>query len=179
MTAKKALVTYSSKTGNTRKLAAAIYQRFSANGIEARIAPVEEAPQPQEGEVIFAGYWVDKGTADQKFLDYIAGLKGRKIGLFGTLGAYPDSEHARDCAEKLEALVRENNVCLGTFLCQGKIDPALSEMFKKFPPGHPHFMDAERIKRHEDAAKHPDAADLEAAAESCAAMLERAFEGGP
>ncbi|MDR1586200.1 MAG: flavodoxin family protein, partial [Treponema sp.] len=115
--------------------------------------------------------WVDRGGADKKALRYLKSLKGKKIGLFGTLGAYPDSDHAKNTARKVENLVSKHNTCLGAFLCQGKIDPKLTEMFKKLPLGLVHGMTPERIKRHEEAAKHPDDKDLEAAVEACAKML--------
>ncbi|MDR0551761.1 MAG: flavodoxin family protein, partial [Spirochaetaceae bacterium] len=120
------------------------------------------------------GFWVDKGTADKKALKYLKSLSGQRIGLFGTLGAYPDSEHAKDCAHKVEDIVAAKNTCLGSFLCQGKIDPKLTEMFSKIPKGLPHHMDEERRKRHEEAAKHPDGADIARAVEACAAMVSKA-----
>lgn len=35
-------------------------------------------------------------------------VKNKKIGLFGTLGAYPDSDHAKQCMKKAKALVQGN-----------------------------------------------------------------------
>jgi flavodoxin len=163
---------YSSKTGNTRKLAEGIHRGLEARGIEAAIAPVEDAPQAAAW--VLAGYWVDRGTADKKALKYLKSLKGARVGLFGTLGAYPDSQHAADTARKVEALVGKKNRCLGTFLCQGKIDPKIIEFFKKLPLGHPHGMNEERIKRHAEAAKHPNDDDIAAALEVCVKMLEAA-----
>ncbi|MDR3335353.1 MAG: flavodoxin family protein [Treponema sp.] len=166
----KVLLVYSSKTGNTRKVAEGIAQGL---GEVARIIPIEDVPD-EGAPVMLLGFWVDKGTADAKSLAYIRKLEGRKVGLFGTLGAYADSEHARETAETMKALVSEKNTCLGCFLCQGKIDLALTEQFKQLPPGHPHAMDEERMKRHLEAAKHPDQADIEAALAACKAMLEAA-----
>ena len=171
MAAEKVLIVYSSKTGNTRKVAEGICEGFRAAGHVVRIAPVEENPAPEAGETVFVGFWADKGSGDKKARKYLKGLKGLKAGLFGTLGAYPDSQHAQDTAEKMKALAAANNVCLGCFLCQGKIDPKLTEMFKKLPKIHPHSMNEERQKRHEEAAKHPNEADLAAAVEACTTML--------
>jgi flavodoxin len=168
-----ALVVYSSKTGNTRKVAEGIVRRLIARGYAARIAPVEDTPRPAGGEAVLLGFWVDKGSADKKALTYLKSLTGRQIGLFGTLGAYPDSDHAKKSAQTVEELAAKKNTCLGSFMCQGKIDPKLTEMFKKIPAGLPHSMDEERRKRHEEAAKHPDDADIEAAVAACAAMLEK------
>jgi hypothetical protein len=59
-------------------------------------------------------------------------------------------------------------------LCQGKIDPALTEQFKSLPPNHPHAMSDERMKRHLETAKHPDQADIERALAACKTMLANA-----
>jgi flavodoxin len=170
--AESGLIEYSSMTGNSRKLAEGIRRGLAEGGIPARIAAVEEKPGAEDAPWALIGFWADRGNADQKALEYIRSLEGRKIGLFGTLGADPGSNHARELAKKTEALAAEKNICLGSFLCQGKIDPALTEQFKKFPPDHPHAMNEERRKRHEEAAKHPDEADIAAAVRACRKMLE-------
>ncbi|MDR2159967.1 MAG: flavodoxin family protein, partial [Treponema sp.] len=143
----------------------------------ARIAPVEENPGAHDAAWVLLGFWVDRGTADRKARRYLKGLSGQKVGLFGTLGAYPDSNHAKDCAEKVRELAGKENTCLGCFLCQGKIDPKLTELFSKIPKGLPHSMDEERRKRHEEAAKHPDGEDIAAAAAACAGMIGAALRG--
>jgi flavodoxin len=177
---KTGLIVYSSKTGNTRKLAEGIHRVLENSGFPARIAAVEEKPESGGAPWILAGFWADRGQADEKALGYIRSLENRRVGLFGTLGAYPDSEHARDLAKKTEALTAEKNTCLGSFLCQGKIDPALLERFKSLPPDNPHAMTEERRKRHEEAAKHPNDGDIVAAAEACMEMLRGAgFEPAP
>lgn len=167
-------IVYSSKTGNTKKLAEGIHRGLLEGGVQARLAAVEEKPDAADASWLLIGFWADKGKADQKTLEYLGGLEGRRIGLFGTLGADPGSNHARDLAKKTEALAAEKNTCLGSFLCQGKIDPALTGQFKKLPPDHPHAMNEERRKRHEEAAKHPDEADIAAALAACRTMI-----GGP
>ena len=55
-------------------------------------------------------------------------LKNKKVGTFGTLGAYPDSEHAQKCVEKIsEALKANGNTVVAEFICQGAIDPKIIE----------------------------------------------------
>ncbi len=110
------------------------------------------------------------------------------MGLFGTLGAYPDSEHADHCRKQATALVKDNRVhgvtalvkdnhVHGVFLCQGKVDPELikkmAEMFKDFPD-NPHAMTPERQARLAEAAKHPDEADLINAQKAILEMINKA-----
>lgn len=156
----RTLIVYSSLTGNTRKVAEAIYEGF---GSEAALFPVETAPSPAEYDLVAVGFWVDRGTADKKAQDYLKTIKGKQVALFATLGAYPDSEHAASSLKNAAALLEADNQLVGTFICQGKVDPRLIEKFKDLPPGHPHSLSPERLERHKEAAKHPDAKDLQAA----------------
>ncbi|MDR1957098.1 MAG: flavodoxin family protein [Treponema sp.] len=172
------LIVYSSKTGNTRNLAEAIHRGFAEAGISAQLAPVEENPDPLGAAWILLGFWADRGRGDAKALDYLKGLSGFRLGLFGTLGAYPDSAHAKGLAQTMQALVAEKNTPLGCFLCQGKIDPALTERFKSLPADHPHGMNEERMQRHREAAKHPDDADRAAAIAACTAMIAASSGAG-
>ncbi|MFK5952748.1 MAG: flavodoxin family protein [Desulfobacterium sp.] len=156
----KTMVVYSSKTGNTKMVAQAIHEILPH---PSEIYPVETAPSPDGYDFIVLGFWVDRGTADGKSRDYFKKIKGEKIAVFGTLGAYPDSKHAQKCLEKVRTLT-EGNECLGEFICQGKVDPALIEMMATKMKDDPHHaMTPERQARLVEAAKHPDKADLESA----------------
>jgi flavodoxin len=172
------LIVYSSKTGNTRKLAEGIHRGLTEALGAVRIAAVEENPDPAGADWILAGFWADRGNADQKALQYLKSLEGRRIGLFGTLGAYPDSDHARDISKKVRDLAGEKNTVLGCFLCQGKIDPALTGRFKNLPADNPHAMTPERMERHLEAAKHPDEKDIEAAVAVCLSMIKNVLPEG-
>lgn len=154
----KSLIVYSSLTGNTKQVAEAIAAVF---GDTAELVRVEDAPTAAEDyDFVAVGFWVDKGTADAKAREYISSLHAKKVALFGTLGAYPDSEHAANSMNNAAALLATDNELVGTFICQGKIDPRLIERFKDLPADHPHAMTPERSARHQAASTHPDAEDL-------------------
>lgn len=155
----KTLLIYSSKTGNTKKVAEAIGEALQVTPV-----PVEENPSPDAFELIVAGYWVDRGTADRKMKAYLGKISGKKVALFATLGAEPDSDHAAKCLENGAALLGAGSEVVGKFICQGKVAPEMVDMMKKmFPAGHPHAMTPERLARIERAASHPDKEDLLAA----------------
>lgn len=155
------MVVYSSKTGNTKKIAEAIYEILPE---PAAIFPVESAPAPDDYDFIAMGFWVDKGTADQAAMNYMKSIKGKKIGLFMTLGAYPDSEHAAGSMANAKEYVADNEI-LGDFICQGKVDPRLVSWMEKNQGDHPHAMNPERKARLEEAAKHPNEQDCRKAQE--------------
>jgi flavodoxin len=162
------LVVYSSRTGNTRMIAEAIHEIMPAGAV---LAPVESAPDPAGYEFIALGFWVDKGAPDEAMLSYMDKVRGCSVGLFGTLGAWPDSPHAAESMEKAVARMEGNRV-LGTFLCQGKVDPDLLAAMAKMTD-NPHPMTAERKARLEEAAKHPDENDRAAARETFAGILRK------
>lgn len=156
----KTMIVYSSLTGNTKKVAEAINEVFDG---EASLFPVEAAPAAEAYDLVAVGFWVDKGTADRKTQEYLKTIHGKKVALFATLGAYPDSEHAAQSLTNAAAFLSEGNQLAGKFICQGKIDPRLIEQLKQMPENHPHTMTPERLERYREAAKHPDDKDLQAA----------------
>lgn len=158
----KTLIVYSSKTGNTKKVAEGILEVLPKDTV---IASVEEDVDPSEFDVVLVGFWVDRGIADAKAKKYIEKIKGKKVGIFGTLGAYPESEHGKQSIINTKELLEPQNEVIAEFLCQGKIDPKLIEMFESLPLDHPHGMTEERRKRHKDASSHPDEHDIKKAQE--------------
>lgn len=159
----KVLVTYSSKTGNTKKLAEGIYTGLGE--MEKEILPMSEVKSLDSYDVVLAGYWVDKGGANQEAAQFLETIEGKKVGVFATLAFWPDSEHGFGAIKAGEDLVKEKNHVIGKFICQGKIDSRILEMFKKMPKDNPHYPTPEKHKRHLISANHPSAADIACAAE--------------
>jgi len=151
----KILVTYSSKTGNTQRIAEAIHPLLPG----ADLYPVAQAPAAENYDLIFAGFWVDKGTADEQAARYLSRIEAKPVALFATLGAYPDSDHAQESLDNAAALIPSGRV-VDRFICQGAIDPKLIAWMKQLPPEHPHAPDEARVKRWSDAETHPDQEDL-------------------
>lgn len=159
----KTLITYSSKTGNTKMIAEAILEVLPK---DTKIALIEEDIDPNKFEIILIGFWVDKTLADEKIRNYTKRVKGKKIGIFATLGEYPDTQHAKDALKGMRDLLEVENEVIKEFICQGKIDSKITEYFETLPPTHPMYMTAERRKKHEDASTHPDKDDIKNAQEA-------------
>lgn len=152
----RVLTVYSSVTGNTRRVAEAIAAETPGQGL----CPVDEAPEPADYDVLLLGFWVRRGQPDPRMLRYMERVYGKELVLFGTLGAWPDSDHALRCAAAAADMMHgRGNSVRGVFLCQGRVNPKILEkasdsLRQKHPPTE------ERRLRHLEAAKHPDARDL-------------------
>lgn len=158
----KILVTYSSLTGNTKKLAEGIY-----NGIgdyEKDILPMKDVKSLDEYDTVIAGYWVDKGGANKEAAEFLKTIKGKKVGIFATLAFWPDSDHGAKSIKAGADLVSENNHVIGRFICQGKISESILKKFESLPEDNPHYITPEKKKRHKISASHPSQLDIDYAA---------------
>ncbi len=166
----KILVTYSSKTGNTKAVAEAIAEEVA----EADLIPMRDNPSCADYDCIICGYWVDKGIPNAEAKTFIESLENKKVVLFGTLGAYPDGEHAQKCKDKaVELLDGKGNTLLGSWICMGKVDPKLLEMMAaKYGDAHP--QTDERKARIEEGNKHPNEEDFVNAKAFVRECLEKA-----
>ena len=88
-------VVYASRTGNTQKVAAKIFETLP--GTSKDIQKVEEAGK--EADVYFVGFWNDKGTCSGSIMDYLSDLHGRKVALFGTCGMGGSKEYFEQVAQ--------------------------------------------------------------------------------
>lgn len=167
----RCLVVYSTRTGNTKMIAEAIADVMPAGSV---LAPVETAPQPDSFDLICLGFWVDKGAPDGNMETYMKKVVGKQVGLFGTLGAWPDSDHARDCIERAKAMLPGNTI-LGAFLSQGRINPKILFAMKKMREAQKlHPMTEERKARIKEAEKHPNAEDCADARKCFSAVVKQA-----
>ncbi len=172
----KSAVVYSTLTGNTRKVAEAVLKSMP-EGTE--IHDVASAPDPNGYDFIAMGFWVDKGHPDDKAMAYMKRIEGKKAFTFFTLGAKPASAHAYRCAYLAHTYYGSGTEEIGSFFCQGAIDPKLIEAMRKMPAGGPHSATPETEARWAEAAKHPDAADLAAAEEAAKAARQIALGEDP
>lgn len=145
----KALVVYSSQSGNTKKLAETIYNELSG---EKRIVSVADAPVPVEDEMVFVGFWLQAGKPDPKSAEYLSKVGNARLFLFATHGAAADSKHAKDALDHAKSLAPSAEIA-GTFSCQGEVNPKVLEKVSQKTPPPPWVGDAD------SAVGHPNAAD--------------------
>ncbi len=128
----KVLITYSSRTGNTKKVCDAAYDEIKGLA-EVDYLTVKEVQSIEEYDVVVVGFWVDKGTANKEAKKFIEKIRGKKVALLGTLGAPPDSFHGDKCRKNVKELVDSSNEYLGVVLARGLVDPKLTKMIKFLP----------------------------------------------
>ena len=167
------LVVFSTSTGNTKKIADAIFSALKDK--DKKITDVNEINtiNINEFERIIIGGWIDKGEIDEKAKEFVTKLKNKKLGLFVTMGGNPETDRAKKCVQKVRELLKKNgNIVEKTFVCQGAIDPNLINKFREMTKQGivgPFAVTPEREARWVEAAKHPDEKDIENA--------KRIFEG--
>lgn len=157
----KTLVVYSSRTGNTEKVARAI---AAVLGPECVLSRAEDAPPPDKFDFIAFGFGVYRGWPDGELRSYMRRAQPRYAGIFLTLGAWPDSEHAQTCLARAEGMLSASKI-LVSFACHGAFSPDMVARMKSRPKGSVHGWNEERAARVAAAATHPDAADITRAQE--------------
>ena len=148
----KILVTFFTQTGNTEKVARAIYQ---ALGAKKELLSVNEVKNPDGYDIIFCGFPVHAHSVPLPVQNFIKSIpSGKKLALFVTHGSLRGGELATTAIEHAISLASKLKV-RGTFGCRGKVDPKIIEALLKKPE---HRAWAETAK---SAASHPDESDLE------------------
>ncbi len=146
---------------------------------EAVFLPVREAPSAESFDFVAIGFWAHRGGPDPAAARYMETVRGRDVAFFGTLAAYPDSDHAHGVVARAKALLAGNRV-LGSFLCQGKLTPErLARRLKGEEADERHPFTEERRARLLEAARHPDARDLALAGEAFRNFWSRHLADNP
>ena len=168
----KAIVIYSSRTGNTKLVAEAVASALPAG---TPCVSVKEVPADLASyDVVFMGFWADQGNADKAAQVVLKEITNEKVALFCTLGVPPVSPHAQETIEAAAKLLPNGQTPVGTFKCQGKVDPKVIEMmYKMFPPGSAHGQSPERDALHKAAETHPDEQDFANAKEFTKSVLAK------
>ncbi len=129
---KKVLITYSSKTGNTKKLVTEAVALLG-EGYDIDIKTIKETGDYDEYDLIVPAFWIDKGTANKEAKKFIEKIRNKNVGFLATLGASPDSEHGEKVKKNVPMLSHESNNYMGFVLARGKVDPKLTARLKFLP----------------------------------------------
>lgn len=121
----KVLVTYMSKTGNTRKVAEAIFQEIND---EKEIKPIDEVKSIEGYDLAFLGFPIRQMGPDKKTAKLLKKhcINGRNVILFITHAAPEDSPDLPPMLDKFRQAAQGANI-IDMFDCQGE----LSKMTKR------------------------------------------------
>lgn len=148
----KILVTYLSQTGNTKKIAEAIFEDLEG---DKTIKPMDEVQKIEGYSLIFIGFPVHSHSVPYKVESFLQKIpQGEKIALFSTHGSLPGGRLATEALEHAAVIASKAKV-LGTFSCRGKVSMAALEILSKSPE---HKTWTEMAP---SSQTHPDEADLE------------------
>ena len=149
----KVLVTYYSETGNTEKVAQAIYEGIEK--AEKHLLPVQEATDIGAHDLIFCGFPVHASSVPGKAQPFLKSIpEGKMVAIFATHGSLRGGQLATTAFDYAVSLASGAKV-IGTFGCRGKVKSSLLEQLMKRPE---HKAWAEEAR---SAASHPDDADVE------------------
>lgn len=170
----KSLVIYSSRTGNTKKIAEAAAGALA----DADLFAVHDMPEDLAAYgLVFIGFWAFRRGADMESRAALGRLHGKKVALLATAGAYPTSEAAQKYLANSAALLAEDNEYLGGFLSQGRVH-SFHESRRSPHAEEVHPLTEERRIRLEEAEKHPNEEDCAAAAAFAREMEKKALGAG-
>jgi flavodoxin I len=149
------LITYSSQTGNTRRLAEVVYDHLKA---EKKMVGIEDAPSPEGYDLVVVGFWLMAGKPDPNASKYLSNCSSStRLFLLATHGAASDSDHVKNAFSHAAGLT-DNAQVVGVFSCQGEVNPQVLEKVrqKEEPPvwlsdangavGHPNETDLAALR---------------------------------
>jgi flavodoxin I len=158
----KILIAYLSQTGNTEKIAKAIYEETSlAHEVETKKLEEVSAENLSGYDLLFIGSPIHAGNlagAAKDFLNRLQVPFGKKLAGFVTHSgaAYPEQILSK-FTEPFKGACEKNALeYLGCFNCQGFLTPAIHDMVKKAQ----NLTDEQWAERVKEMTGHPDTEDL-------------------
>jgi len=162
----KALVAYYSNTGNTEKLARAIYEGIEQ--VEKEILHIKEVKEVEDSDIIFCGFPVQSHSVPGKAEAFIKSIpEGKKLAFFATHGSLRGGQLAIQAFHYALSLTPKGTV-LGTFGCRGKVKPSIIDALMKKAEHRSWAIEAQ------GAVGHPDESDFEDAKAWAKEMIAKA-----
>ena len=162
----KVLITYFSETGNTEKLARAIY-----DGVEQQAAkdilPIQDVKGVDEYDLVFCGFPVHASSVPGPAESFIKNIPdGKNLAFFATHGSLRGGPLAIVAFHYSISLVPHAHI-VGTFGCRGVVKQDIIDALMQSPEHKRWALEAQ------SAVGHPDEADLEDAKEFAGLMIAK------
>lgn len=154
-------IVFSSRTGNTRRLAEAVRAALPAG--ECLYFGPPSAAALAAGR-LYIGFWTDKGSCDEDVAAFLESIGDAPVFLFGTAGFGGAAAYFDKILDSVQAHVQ--GPVTGRFMCQGRMPAAVRDRYEAMPdsPRRQAMLD-----NFNAALAHPNKEDL--------ARLRCAIEG--
>ncbi len=164
MCGKRVLVAYLSQSGNTKKVAEAIYSKIQC---EKKLANINEVESLDGYDVAFLGFPLIQMGPPAKAVNFLGNeAKDKKVALFITHGAGTSLPPLQGWLQKYkDACAGE---LIGLYNCQGEVSQKIREVMAK--SDDPQLQMFAKMAGMADG--QPDKASLEAAGEFAQSILE-------
>lgn len=158
----KYAVIYDSATGNTKMLADEIKNTLGEEKCVFFGSPEENRQSTaEEAEILFLGFWTDKGECSEKVRKYMETLCGKNVFLFGTAGFGGSEQYFSQILSRVCAHLPEGNTVAGTYMCQGKMPQSVRKRYEAMQEKAPQDEKIKMmIENYDKALPHPDQEDL-------------------
>ena len=150
----KYAVVFSSKTGNTKRLAEAIR---AALGEAECIYFGPPDPKALEAPRLYVGFWTDKGTCDADSAAFLSHTAGHRVFLFGTAGFGGSDAYFSKILASVRAQLPDGAEEAGCWMCQGRMPQAVRQRYEAMEESPRRQAMLENFDR---ALSHPDTEDL-------------------
>lgn len=123
----KVLVTYITRTGNTKKVAEAIYDEIDE---QKEMKPLDEVNNLDGYGLIFIGFPINQFYPPEKAQKFLSNqTSGKDIALFMTHAVPENTGLILDWISTAKEMASEANI-IGTFNCQGKVARKLLDILQ-------------------------------------------------
>ena len=165
----RVLVAYYSETGNTAKVAQALFDGLTAK--EKELKEINDVSSVEGFDLIFCGFPVMEHSVPVKMQNFLKEIAaGTKIALFSTHGSFTDGLKSVTAFEYAAVLAPAAKI-LGTIGFRGKVKQAVLDALEK-KPEHKSWIE-EAIS----AGSHPNESELQDAANFGNVIFKKAKAG--
>lgn len=119
------------------------------------------ATQASEADVVFVGFWCDKGSCSSAVQHFLRELAGKRVFLFGTCGFGESDEYFAQILERVCAYLPADAQCIGGAMCQGKMGMGVKRRYEGMLEKDPENAQARMlIDNWNKAQSHPNEGDF-------------------
>lgn len=152
------VVVYQSQTGNTKKIAEAVYESIEAD--DKRLVDIDEMQRMPNADVYFIGFNIHNENCSIDIIDCLEEISGGYVALFSSCGYVPTEEYKAVIERKVEVWLPEEAEYMGMYICQGRVQEDQKEIMRRNMPDKVDILD----RMFEMGDTHPDIQDCDEAA---------------